>query len=148
MYLTFQKAGAHYRRADGSFNAEGAGALKAAAKSYHAQLTPIKMPWAPDPDTADTFQRPPDGQKPRIPNIAHWAWRSGDADWTLALSVVMARVVQRFEVAYLHTGPLGDGDWSYTTPKTPAGREALWRAVVGALEGGMVQQQNVWDHFG
>ena len=56
--------------------------------------------------------RLPEGVAPRVPNIAHWAWRSGDADWTMALSVVMARVVQRAETLYLHTGPLGDGDWS------------------------------------
>ena len=46
---------------------------------------------------------------PRVPNIAHWAWRDGDADWTLALSVAMAAVVQRPEALYLHTGPLAAG---------------------------------------
>ena len=98
--------------------------LKEAARNYHAKITPMAMPWPVDQGTAETFV-PPEGVAPRVPNIAHWAWRSGDADWTMALSVVMARVVQRAETLYLHTGPLGDGDWSYTSPRTAAGAEAL-----------------------
>ena len=81
------------------------------------------MPWRRGADTADTFVRP--AAPPRVPNIAHWAWRDGDADWTLALSVAMAAVVQRPEALYLHTGPLAAGATAYTEPQTPAGRAAL-----------------------
>lgn len=125
--------------------------LKAAARAYHDRLTPLPMPWPRDPDSSESFSRPAD--EARIPNIAHWAWRSGDADWTLALSVVMARaprgrlsgrgrrggpsaraprsqaaVVQRPESLMLHTGPLGPDDRSYVEPRTAAGRDALRRA--------------------
>ncbi len=61
--------------------------LKEAARAYHARITPLPMPWRRGADTADTFVRP--AAPPRVPNIAHWAWRDGDADWTLALSVAM-----------------------------------------------------------
>ena len=97
--------------------------LKEAARAYHARITPLAMPWRRGADTADTFVRP--AAPPRVPNIAHWAWRDGDADWTLALSVAMAAVVQRPEALYLHTGPLAAGATAYTEPQTPAGRAAL-----------------------
>ena len=98
--------------------------LKEAARNYHAKITPLAMPWPVDHDSAESFEIPA-GVAPKVPNLAHWAWRSGDADWTMALSVVMAKVVQRTDTMYLHTGPLGEGDWSYTTPRTEAGKEAL-----------------------
>ena len=82
------------------------------------------MPWLSfDEDEATAFTPPPTPAK--VPNLAHWAWRSGDADWTLALSVIMAVIVQRPDRLLIHTGPLGAFARSYSSPLTAAGAEAF-----------------------
>ena len=68
-------------------------------------------------------ERPADGRAPHIPNLVHWAWRSGDADWVLAMSVAFASVVLRPDRLLVHTGPVhSDLDRTYTTPATDDGR--------------------------
>ena len=87
--------------------------LKAAARAYKEKLSSIGMPWPyPQKETG------------KIPNIIHWAWRSGDADWTLALSVFMARMVQKPDKIFIHTGPAGATE-TYTSPTTDDGQRAL-----------------------
>ncbi|KAJ8598848.1 hypothetical protein CTAYLR_010443 [Chrysophaeum taylorii] len=88
-------------------------ALKQAARAYKARVSSLPMPWT---RRDDAFA------EPLIPNIVHWAWRSGDADWTLALSVVMAKVVQNPAKLLLHSGPARQ---TYASPSTEAGVEAL-----------------------
>lgn len=101
-------------------------ALKQAARAYKAKVSTIPMPWAEDDEG-------PRLAEPLIPNVVHWAWRNGDADWTLALSVAAARVVQRPEKLLLHTGPLTGN--SYTNPTSEGGTESLrCIAATGAEE--------------
>ncbi|KAJ1454583.1 hypothetical protein M885DRAFT_521483 [Pelagophyceae sp. CCMP2097] len=96
-------------------------AVQKAASAYKAEISALPMPWR-DTATHETFVAP-EGEA-RIPNLAHWAWRSGDADWTLALSVIMARVVQRPGRLLMHTGPVVSPQATYTKPATAAGTEA------------------------
>lgn len=107
-------------------------ALKLAARAYKAKVSSLPMPWQ---DYARNLTPPP-APEPLIPNIIHWAWRSGDADWTLALSVAMAKIVQKPTQLLIHTGPLDAiTKTTYTTPTTEAGTEALQcLAACGATE--------------
>ena len=91
--------------------------LKAAAGDYRSKLSSLAMPWR-DTSTATVGEAV-------IPNYCHWVWRDGDADWTLALSVIMAKIVQRPEKLYVHSGPVFEGDWTFATPKTAEGEKAF-----------------------
>ena len=96
-----------------------------ARKRYSSEISPL---WTDQsrPTDSCSFERPADGRAPRIPNLVHWAWRSGDADWVLAMSVAFASVVLRPDRLLVHTGPVhSDLDRTYTTPATDDGRRAL-----------------------
>ena len=96
-----------------------------ARKRYSSEIS--TLPWDQShPTNSCAFERPADGRAPRIPNLVHWAWRSGDADWVLAMSVAFASVVLRPDRLLVHTGPVhSDLDRTYTTPATDDGRRAL-----------------------
>lgn len=95
----------------------------AARKRYSSEIA--TLPWdQTHPTDSCTFKRPAD-RAPFIPNIVHWAWRSGDADWVLAMSVCFAAVVLRPDALLVHTGPVRAGHSTYTNPEHDDGRKAL-----------------------
>lgn len=94
--------------------------LKQAASAYREKVSKLDFPWPVDEGSSEFV---PPRTAPKIPNICHWAWRSGDADFTLALSVVMAALVQKPERLLIHTGPTDEG--TFSQPQTLAGHSAF-----------------------